>query len=76
MPKYIDSDTGFPSEVPCPGCGWPLYCCLYVSDDMKDDEAVEHSMQSNGASTCAHTFSLLTAEGLKCIECGHIAPRS
>lgn len=38
-------------------------------------KAAQHSVQSDGASTCAHTWSLLTAEGLKCIECGHITPR-
>lgn len=40
MPIYIDTNTGFPSEVPCPLCGWPLYCCLcgWNDDETDDDE--------------------------------------
>lgn len=39
MPIFIDRATGFPSEVPCPSCGWPLYCCLCEETD--DDPAPE-----------------------------------
>lgn len=41
MPVFIDSDTGFPSEIPCSGCGWPLYCCLCPSEDDENEKAVE-----------------------------------
>lgn len=37
MPVFINQSTGFPDETPCPGCGWPMYCCLCQWED--DDEA-------------------------------------
>jgi hypothetical protein len=37
MPVYIDEDTGFPVEIPCPKCGWPLYCCLCEDEEEAED---------------------------------------
>lgn len=42
----------------------------------KNDEPPNKGLQSDGAKACPHTWSLVTVEGFKCIECGHITPRS
>lgn len=43
MPTFINQDTGFPDETPCPGCGWPLYACL-CPEEMDDEDEVEGQM--------------------------------
>lgn len=40
----------WPDETPCPGCGWPMYCCLCLADDVDDEgnDIEDESEADNG----------------------------
>lgn len=59
----ILNDTGFPSEVPCSRCGWPLYCCLCSSQDEQASEIAallgrldQAPLECDGLTRAAHTI--------------------
>ena len=49
MPTFIDQNTGFPDETPCPVCGWPMYCYLCSWDDEEETEIRLTPVAGDGA---------------------------